>query len=107
MHSVMEHDLIDEARGRSASSFWPAAGAIAGPNLASPTKPLAHALGVLASAAPFAVAVVAHVIAAVILLALLWPDPLLASREARRRWPGRRRVGRVPSGVCPPGRGLP
>jgi hypothetical protein len=37
---------------------------------------------VLASAGPFAVAVIAHVIAAVILLVLLRPDPLLASRDA-------------------------
>lgn len=107
MHSVMEHDLIDEARGRSASSFWPAAGAIAGPNLASPTKPLAHALGVLASAAPFAVAVVAHVIAAVILLVLLRPDPLLASRDAAEEVAEPAAGWRVSSGVCPPGRDLP
>jgi len=59
-----------------------AAGAIAGPNLASPTETLADALSVLASAGPFAVAVIAHVIAAVILLVLLRPDPLLASRDA-------------------------
>jgi len=103
MHSVMEHDLIDEARGRSASSFWPAAGAIAGPNLASPTEPLADALSVLASAGPFAVAV----IAAVILLVLLRPDPLLASRDAAEEVAEPAAGWRVSSGVCPPGRGLP
>jgi len=47
-----------------------------GPNLAAPTEPLAEALGVLASAGPFAVAVVAYAIAAAILLVLLRPDPL-------------------------------
>ena len=70
------------ARAISVVLLATAAGAIAGPNLASPTEPLADALGVLASAGAFAVAVVAHMIAATILLALLRPDPLLASREA-------------------------
>ncbi len=84
-----------------------AAGAIAGPNLASPTEPLADALSVLVSAGPFAVAVIAHVIAAVILLVLLRPDPLLASRDAAEEVAEPAAGWRVSSGVCPPGRDLP
>jgi MFS family permease len=75
-----------QARGRAISVVLlaTAAGAIAGPNLASPTEPIAAALGVLASAGPFAVAVIAHTLAAAILVALLRPDPLLASRAAAK-----------------------
>lgn len=73
--------LEQRARAISVVLLATAAGAIAGPNLASPTEHLADALGVLASAGPFAVAVVAHAIAAGILLALLRPDPLLARRD--------------------------
>jgi len=70
------------ARAISVVLLATAVGAIAGPNLAAPTEPLAEALGVLASAGPFAVAVVAYAIAAATLLVLLRPDPLLASRDA-------------------------
>lgn len=69
------------ARAISVVLLATAAGAVAGPNLASSTEPLAEALGVLESAGPFAVAVAAHGVAALILLALLRPDPLLAARE--------------------------
>ena len=68
------------ARAISVVLLATAAGAVVGPNLASPTEPLADALGVLASAGPFAVAVVAYLLAAIIVLVLLRPDPLLASR---------------------------
>ncbi|MDQ3355726.1 MAG: hypothetical protein M3502_03230 [Actinomycetota bacterium] len=61
----------------------------------------------LASAGPFAVAVIAHVIAAVILLVLLRPDPLLASRDAAEEVAEPAAGWRVSSGVCPPGRDLP
>jgi MFS family permease len=71
------------ARSISVVLLATAAGAIAGPNLVAPTEPLAAVLGVLDRAGPFAVAVVAYVIAATILLALLRPDPLLASRDTR------------------------
>jgi len=73
-----------DRRGRAISVVLlaTAVGAIAGPNLAAPTEPLAEVLGVLASAGPFAVAVGAYAIAAGILLALLRADPLLASRAA-------------------------
>jgi MFS family permease len=68
------------ARAISVVLLATAAGAIAGPNLASSTAPLAVALGVPASAGPFVVAVAANALAAVILLAFLRPDPLLAAR---------------------------
>jgi MFS family permease len=85
------------ARAISVVLLATAVGAIAGPNLAAPTEPLAEALGVRASAGPFAVAVVAYAIAAGILLALLRPDPLLASRQA---------VEEAPSPVVPWGSAL-
>ena len=68
------------ARAISVVLLATAAGAIAGPNLAASTEPLADALGLLASAGPFVVAVAAHALAAAILLLFLRPDPLLASR---------------------------
>ena len=68
------------ARAISVVLLATAAGAIAGPNLASLTEPVANTLGVLESAGPFAVAALAYVLAAGVLLALLRPDPLLASR---------------------------
>ncbi len=69
------------ARAISVVLLATAAGAIVGPNLASATEPVADALGVIGSAAPFAVAVVAHAVAAAIVLLFLRPDPLLASRD--------------------------
>ena len=75
------------ARAISVVLLATAVGAIAGPNLAAPTEPIAEALGVLASAGPFAVAFVAYVIAASILLVLLRPDPLLVSRDAMEEAP--------------------
>ncbi|HLL86619.1 MAG TPA: MFS transporter [Thermoleophilaceae bacterium] len=73
------------ARAISIVLLATAAGAIAGPNLAALTEPLAAALTVLASAGPFALAVGAYLIAATILLVLLRPDPLLASRADGRQ----------------------
>jgi len=73
------------ARASSIVLLATAAGAIAGPNLAALTEPLAAALTVLASAGPFALAVGAYLIAATILLVLLRPDPLLASRADGRQ----------------------
>jgi MFS family permease len=69
------------ARAISVVLLATAAGAIAGPNLVALTEPIAAALGVLEHAGPFAVAVVAYAIAATILVTLLRPDPLLASRD--------------------------
>ena len=76
------------ARAISVVLLATAAGAIAGPNLASLTEPVAEALGVLDSAGPFAVAILGHAIAAGILLVLLRPDPLLAAREHAREVQG-------------------
>ena len=73
------------ARAISIVLLATAAGAIAGPNLAALTEPLAAALTVVASAGPFALAVGAYLIAATILLVLLRPDPLLASRADGRQ----------------------
>lgn len=84
-------DLAQPDRRARAISFVllaTAAGAIAGPNLASSTEPLAEALGVLDSAGPFAVAVLAHGLAALTLLVALRPDPLLAARAATARGGG-------------------
>jgi len=81
------------ARAISVVLLATAAGAIAGPNLASSTEPLADALGLLDSAGPFVVAVAAHVLAAAILLILLRPDPLLASRGENRDETARPVVG--------------
>lgn len=75
------------ARAISTVLLATAAGAVAGPNFASSTEPLAEALGVLESAGPFAVAVLAYGVAALILLVLLRPDPLLlARRDADTEW---------------------
>lgn len=72
------------ARAISVVLLATAAGAVAGPNFASSAAPLAEALGVLDSAGAFAVAVVAHGVAALILLVLLRPDPLLVARDSRQ-----------------------
>jgi MFS family permease len=91
------------ARAISIVLLATAAGAIAGPNLASSTAPLAEALGVFESAGPFVVAVAANALAAVTLLLLLRPDPLLASRgphdgDATRPASGwTRELRRIPS----------
>jgi len=75
------------ARALSVVLLATAAGAVAGPNFAAATEPLAEGLGVAGSAGPFAVAVVAHSLAALILLALLRPDPLLAANAAQESEP--------------------
>jgi len=73
------------ARAISIVLLATAAGAIAGPNLAALTEPLAGALAVLESAGPFVLAVGAHLMAASMLLVLLRPDPLLASHAEGRQ----------------------
>jgi MFS family permease len=73
------------ARAISIVLLATAAGAIAGPNLVPLTGPLADIFGVPASAPPFAVAVVAYLLAAGVLLILLRPDPLLVSRPPTTR----------------------
>jgi MFS family permease len=69
------------ARAISVILLATAAGAILGPNLASQTEPLADWLGVVDSAGPYAVAVVLYALAALTLIVLLRPDPLLTARE--------------------------
>lgn len=81
------------ARAISVVLLATAAGAIAGPNLASLTEPLAEALDLFRSAGPFLVAVAAHALAAVTLLLLLRPDPLLASLAPDVEEPARPAAG--------------
>jgi MFS family permease len=69
------------ARAISVVLLATAAGAIVGPNLASQTEPLANWLGTFDSAGPFVVSVALYVLAAVVLLVLLRPDPLLSARR--------------------------
>lgn len=77
-------DLAPAARRARAISvvlLATAAGAIAGPNLASQTEVVADWLGVFDSAGPFAVAVVFYALAAATLLIMLRPDPLLTAQR--------------------------
>ncbi|WP_432133687.1 MULTISPECIES: MFS transporter [unclassified Streptomyces] len=55
-------------------------GGVVGPNLASPTSDLAHALGMPRLAGPFLLAGVAYALAATVLAVWLRPDPLLLAR---------------------------
>jgi MFS family permease len=75
-----------ERRGRAVSTVLVATtfGAVVGPNLVGPTGELAEALDIRALAGPFILATVAYALAAVVVWALLRPDPLLAAREASR-----------------------
>jgi MFS family permease len=74
-------DLSDR-RGRSISTVVTAAsaGAVAGPNLLSPTGTLARALGLPEPAGLFLLAMPAFLAAAGMLLAFLRPDPLQVAR---------------------------
>ncbi|WP_410511288.1 MFS transporter [Paenibacillus sp. BR2-3] len=55
-------------------------GAVAGPNLVVPMGRFATTLGVPALAGPFILAAVAYIIAGLVLLAFLRPDPLLVAK---------------------------
>ncbi len=55
-------------------------GAVAGPNLVTPMRSVANALGVPALAGPFLLAAVAYLAAGFVLLVWLRPDPLLLAR---------------------------
>ncbi|MFI2431314.1 MFS transporter [Streptomyces sp. NPDC018693] len=55
-------------------------GGVLGPNLASPTGDLAHALGIPRLAGPFLLAGAAYALAALVLAVWLRPDPLLLAR---------------------------
>ena len=70
------------ARGRALSTvlFATTFGAVAGPNLAEPADALGRDLGLPQLAGPFVLSVVAYLSAAVAVLLLLRPDPLLTAR---------------------------
>lgn len=77
-------DLADPAhRGRAVSTVLVATtlGGVVGPNLAAPTGTLAEALGIPYLAGPFLLAALAYVLAALVLVVWLRPDPLLLARE--------------------------
>jgi MFS family permease len=76
-------------RGRAVSTVLVATtlGAVLGPNLVEPTGALAGAIGVRELAGPFMLATVAYALAAVAVLVLLRPDPLLVARAAATRAP--------------------
>jgi len=69
-------------RGRSISTVVTAAsvGAVAGPNLLGPARPLAQAFGLPAPTGLFLVAIPAFLAAALVLAAFLRPDPLQVAR---------------------------
>lgn len=71
-----------DRRGRAVSTVLVATtlGAVIGPNLVEPTGTLAEAIGVRALAGPFLLAGAAYALAAVAVLVLLRPDPLLTAR---------------------------
>ncbi|MER6175669.1 MFS transporter [Streptosporangium sp. NPDC001681] len=76
-------DLATPAhRGRAVSTVLVATtlGGVVGPNLASPTGDLAHALGIPHLAGPFLLAGASYALAALVLAIWLRPDPLLLAR---------------------------
>jgi MFS family permease len=75
-----------DRRGRAVSTVLVVTtiGAVIGPNLVEPTGVLAEALGIRELAGPFILATAAYALAAVTVLVLLRPDPLLAARAAAR-----------------------
>ncbi len=74
-------------RGRAVSTVLVAttAGAVLGPNLVEVTGEFARSIGLRTLAGPFLLATVAYALAAVAVLALLRPDPLLAARTIAAR----------------------
>ena len=72
-----------DRRGRAVSTVLVATtlGAVIGPNLVEPTGALADALGIRELAGPFILATVAYALAAVAVVVLLRPDPLLTARQ--------------------------
>ncbi|KUL41099.1 MFS transporter [Actinoplanes awajinensis] len=71
-------------RGSAVSSVLVATtfGAVAGPNLVAVTGRIASGWGIPALAGPFALAAVAYALAAVVIFALLRPDPLTSALAA-------------------------
>jgi len=81
-------DLVGAARrGRAVSAVLVAttAGAVIGPNLVEATGSVAEGLGTRALAGPFMLASLAYGLAAVVVVVLLRPDPLLAARAWAQR----------------------
>ncbi|TDC48479.1 MFS transporter [Actinomadura sp. KC345] len=77
-------DLASPAhRARAVSTVLVATtlGGVIGPNLASPTGHLAHAVGIPHLAGPFILATAAYALAALVLAVWLRPDPLLLARS--------------------------
>lgn len=72
-----------DRRGRAVSTVLVATtlGAVIGPNLVEPTGRLADAFGIRELAGPFILATAAYAAAAVAILVLMRPDPLLVARE--------------------------
>lgn len=72
----------DDHRGRGISTVLVATtvGAVIGPNLVNSSGAFAEGLGIRALAGPFIVATLAYAAAALVVQALLRPDPLLAAR---------------------------
>lgn len=84
-------DLADEQRRGAAISTVMVAttlGAVAGPTLVQPTGRLAVQLGLPALVGPFILASIAYALAAMVLLVLLRPDPLLTARAIAAPDPG-------------------
>lgn len=75
-----------DRRGRAVSTVLVATtlGAVVGPNLVEPTGSIAEAIGVRELAGPFILASVAYALAALTVLVLLRPDPLVVARAAER-----------------------
>jgi len=80
-------DLVEPARrGRAVSTVLVATtlGAVVGPNLVDAMGHLAESLGVPALAGPFMLAGVGYALAALAVVVLLRPDPLLLARRLER-----------------------
>src|SRR5690606_6364089 len=79
-------DLAEPApRGRDLSIVvWATTiGAMAGPNLAAPSDGLLRDYGVPALSGPFVFSAAAFTVAALLLMAMLRPDPLLLARRTQ------------------------
>lgn len=94
-------DLAPEhRRGRALSVVvWATTvGAVVGPNLAGPAGELAQGLGIEPLAGPFLVAAVVMVVAALVVVGGLRPDPLVVARELGGEVAGGRRRGVLRAG---------
>lgn len=89
-------DLVSaDRRGRAVSAVLVATtlGAVIGPNLVEATGSVAEALGTRALAGPFMLATLAYGLAAVVVVRLLRPDPLLTARAWAERDQAQHAVG--------------